>query len=341
MTDYAWPASIIPSASAWRLMANTAAFVSPLTGATRTVGRGGDRWACTLTVNNAGEADRAVLSAWLARLRGQTHRVKLPEHALRRRGSFATGELLVNTTFDTTAGWSSSDTGEIVISADTGAVRSTRVAATVTRAVRHDAAITTTANARYLLRAHAIAGKGTPRWSLRLGTTTGATDIVNSSTFAAEGSGHVATIVSGTTVYASIGDVFTGKVAGDYQLFARPSFARCLIVNGGSQSGSALWVRGALPASTAGLLLMGDFVSVYTSAGWELKQLTQNFDSDASAYGNLVFTPPLRGVPDDDAPVAVHDPYGAFLLVDNTVGWSNVPGRRSSFSVDFVEDIAP
>lgn len=95
MTDYAWPSDIIPSSSAWRLIANTAAFVSPLSGTTRTLARGGDRWAASLQFNNLTADRRARLQAFLARLRGQAHRVVLPDHSYRKRGALA-ANFLVN-----------------------------------------------------------------------------------------------------------------------------------------------------------------------------------------------------------------------------------------------------
>lgn len=95
MTDFTWPSTIIPSSSDWRLISNTAAFASPLNGTTRTLSRGGDRWACTLTFNVMTQDNSAVLRAFLANLRGQTHRVVLPDHAYKKRG-IQTAAILVN-----------------------------------------------------------------------------------------------------------------------------------------------------------------------------------------------------------------------------------------------------
>jgi hypothetical protein len=87
MTDYTWPSTIIPTSSEWRFISNTAAFSSSLSGVTRTLSRGGDRWACTIVCANLYGAQRAVLQAFIARLRGQVHRVVLPDHAYTRRGT--------------------------------------------------------------------------------------------------------------------------------------------------------------------------------------------------------------------------------------------------------------
>lgn len=95
MTDYTWPSTVIPSSTTWSLVANTAAYVSPLAGTTRTLARGGDRWGAMVTCNNLTGATRATLIAFLARLRGQTHRVLLKDHAYKRRGTQA-ADVLVN-----------------------------------------------------------------------------------------------------------------------------------------------------------------------------------------------------------------------------------------------------
>lgn len=95
MTDYTWPTTVIPSSTTWKLIANTAAYVSPLAGTTRTLGRGGDRWGATLTCNNLTGDKRATLTAFLARLCGQTHRVLLKDHAYSRRGT-QSADVLVN-----------------------------------------------------------------------------------------------------------------------------------------------------------------------------------------------------------------------------------------------------
>ena len=89
MTDYTWPSTLIPSASEWRFISNTAAFISPLSGTTRTLGRGGDRWAASLNFNALITDDRATMQAFISRLRGQMHRVVLPDHSYKRRGLLA------------------------------------------------------------------------------------------------------------------------------------------------------------------------------------------------------------------------------------------------------------
>ena len=83
------PVDIIPANAQWRLLTNTSMHVSPLTGKTQTIGRGGERWACTLTYRNLQGGRAALLTAALAALRGTLNRVVLPDHAYVRRGALA------------------------------------------------------------------------------------------------------------------------------------------------------------------------------------------------------------------------------------------------------------
>ena len=83
MTDFTWPATIIPAGCEWQLRANTASFGS------RALARAGDRWACTLSLPVMPREKAHVMRAFLARLRGQAHRVVLPVHAYVRRGALS------------------------------------------------------------------------------------------------------------------------------------------------------------------------------------------------------------------------------------------------------------
>lgn len=87
--------NIIPASSDWRLITSTVMQVSPLTGKTQTINRGGERWAVTLTYRNLQRGPAAVLMATLASLRGQLGRLTLPDHAYQRSGALAV-DLAVN-----------------------------------------------------------------------------------------------------------------------------------------------------------------------------------------------------------------------------------------------------
>ena len=94
MTTFAFP-SIVPSSSTWQLVSNTLRFVSPITGATQTLDRGGERWAATLTFNNLRNDVRAEMTAFVSRLNGLQHRFTLQNHAAPQRGAL-NGTPLVN-----------------------------------------------------------------------------------------------------------------------------------------------------------------------------------------------------------------------------------------------------
>lgn len=94
MSDYTWPSTVTPTSTELRLLANTAAFASPLNGALQTLARGGDRWAMTVVCNNLNATKRAVLQGFLARLRGQAHRVLMHDHSYRKRGTLASNLLV-------------------------------------------------------------------------------------------------------------------------------------------------------------------------------------------------------------------------------------------------------
>lgn len=87
MTTYTFP-SITPNATRTELLSNTSVFISPITGATQTLDRGGERWQMTMTFTNLTGANRADLQAYLAKLNGQQHRLSVPNHAEANRGAF-------------------------------------------------------------------------------------------------------------------------------------------------------------------------------------------------------------------------------------------------------------
>ena len=87
MTTYTFP-SITPNQSTIELQSNTQSFVSPITGATKTVDRGGERWLMKLSFNSLQDANRGTLMAFLAKLNGQQHRVSTYNHAANNQGAF-------------------------------------------------------------------------------------------------------------------------------------------------------------------------------------------------------------------------------------------------------------
>lgn len=87
MTTFAFP-SVVPTSQSWGLRSNTSVYISPYTGATQTIDRGGERWEVTLNFTNLNGAKRAEMQAFITRLNGQQHRFTLQRHANPARGAF-------------------------------------------------------------------------------------------------------------------------------------------------------------------------------------------------------------------------------------------------------------
>ena len=96
MTTYSYPTlSRAPDSMTVDFVSNTASYISPITGATQTIDRGGERLIIRVTYSHLKNADRGILMGFLAKLNGQQHRVNLPYHAINNRGAFG-GTPVVN-----------------------------------------------------------------------------------------------------------------------------------------------------------------------------------------------------------------------------------------------------
>jgi hypothetical protein len=334
MADYYWPQDIVPSTQSWKIIDPTAIFRSPFTSATRRFSRPGLMLGCSVTVRSLNTSQRHRMISLLAALRGRGQSLWLPDFTTVQRGSFPASELLQNTTFPSTNGWTSNN-AEMVLTSDSGRMRLSRTGVVADRVASSPA--TTVTGAKYLFRAGMLGGLGNLRYSLNMGTVAGATDIVAGSTLTAAGMNYVTAAATGTLSFPGIKDFISGRSAGNFQFLDSPSFARCALVNGASQTGNALSIAG-LPVSTVGLLLAGDLVAVYTNQ-WEMKRLTFDLNSDSGGNGYMVFEPPLRISPADQSPIAIWRPTARFLLSDDA-SWDTVPGLFSDFSIDLVEDVS-
>jgi hypothetical protein len=331
--ELCWPADIIPGAVSWRIIDNAAVFNSPLAPADRVYGRPGTRLGCTMQFINPTRATRHRIMGFLAAVNGRYSSVWLSDFGTAIRGTFPAVELLSNTTFDVTTGWTSSN-AELVLSGEGGRMRQSRTAVAANRQV--SSPNTTTSGLAYVWRANLLKGRGAMTYQLRIGTTATGAEIAGSSTFTAAGYQQISGVSSGTTTYAAIQDNISGRAADDFMLLEGASFARCALVSGAGQTGSSLWID-ALPASTNGLLLAGDIVAVYTTR-WEMKRLVFNLNANSSGQGQLIFEPALRTTPSDNAPIAIYMPTGKFMLATDTTGWDTTPGLFSDFSLEWVED---
>lgn len=302
-------------------------------GLTQRVTRTGPRWKLKLTFEKLSQQQRHNLMGFCAAVRGRALAfMYVPRHSTFR-GSFPSGELIGNVGFDDTSGWSAS-TGEIVLYADGNTLRVTRTAVTANRYANYGQLTGLTNGAAYLMRGTMVRGKGNPSWDLRCGSTAGTTTYFSSAQMTEEGRAHASGTIAATSAYASIEDYSAGRAAADYQIFDGISFARCIRVNGASQSGSALNVKN-LPASTDGLLVRGDLVAIYTNQ-WELKRLTAALCSESGGLGYLQFESALRATPADSAAIAVQAPTAKFILASD-VSMRTRPGMYSDATVELME----
>jgi hypothetical protein len=328
MTDYIWPSSIVPNSSEWRLVSNTAAFASPLSGTTRTVGRGGDRWACSFTFNNLSDDNRAILQSFLAQLRGQTNRVYVRDHSYTKRGTFPTSNLVPPIT-QTTA-WT---TGFCTVAASDDTARLTASAHTAGQNPQIQYTTTITNGAAYAARAFFVR-TSTGTASVGPALDDGSTLATSYSTSAGL---KTTLLVAGSTTgnfYAVIDSTGTSTTAGDFVDVSYVSLARCALVSAGSQTGSTLTAY--YTATTYGDLIAGDRIEV----NGEFNMVTDVAGIAPGGAVQIQLARPLRTSPAALTPIIIHDPLCKMLLADQTVGWSNVPGGFSSFTVDFIEDIA-
>jgi hypothetical protein len=105
-----WPPALRITNIERRLIGNAGVSRSPLSGATTTVDRSGDRWAISVTVENmsdrASYAERASAEAFIAAIRNRNARVWIHDPSYAQRGSFSAPELFANADFaNGTTGW--------------------------------------------------------------------------------------------------------------------------------------------------------------------------------------------------------------------------------------------
>lgn len=109
------------------------------------------------------------------------------------------------------------------------------------------------------------------------------------------------------------------------------------VVHGAGQSGCSLATSGWTP-NTPYILLTGDYFSVATLSGPELKIITTDAESDASGRATLTFEPPLRSDPLDGAAITTTEPVCSMRLVDNSQGEMALSNPRyGAFTLELTE----
>lgn len=109
------------------------------------------------------------------------------------------------------------------------------------------------------------------------------------------------------------------------------------LVNGGGQVGSAIATDG-WTASTAGLLLPGDYVGL----SGQLRRVLAQVDSTAAGQATLTLDQPVRISPEDNAPVVMTKPTALFVCTTDkrARGFVQDGARHSGPTLDFMEVFA-
>lgn len=109
------------------------------------------------------------------------------------------------------------------------------------------------------------------------------------------------------------------------------------VVIGTGQTGRSLATSGWTP-STPLILRVGDYFSVPTPSGPELKILTADAASDADGKAMLAFEPPLRGSPVNGAALNISAPVCPMRMLDVDQGELSLNAPYySSWTGEFVE----
>lgn len=87
MTDYTWPSALCAQATSLTWLDASARFVSPLSGAVRSITRAGGRWALTMEWSAADSETAQQIEAFLWRLDGASHRAIVPDYGYVRQGT--------------------------------------------------------------------------------------------------------------------------------------------------------------------------------------------------------------------------------------------------------------
>ena len=120
----------------------------------------------------------------------------------------------------------------------------------------------------------------------------------------------------------------------DHSYTRRGAGGGTLLINGASQSGTALVCDGAT-ANVNNYLRAGDYISFNN----ELHMVVVDANSDASGNVTLSIAPPIRKTPADDTDVDYLTPVSGVFMLAGPASWDTQPGIISSFTIEAVEDV--
>ena len=118
----------------------------------------------------------------------------------------------------------------------------------------------------------------------------------------------------------------------NYGWTRRGSGSGTVLVKGGSQTGTTLLTDGWTAGAT---VKVGDFFQV----GSEMKMIITNATADGSGNMTLTFEPPLRDIPNDNAPINYTAPVVTMMPLGDVAPWTYEAGDVMSFTFDLMENI--
>lgn len=92
------------------------------------------------------------------------------------------------------------------------------------------------------------------------------------------------------------------------------------VVDGASQTGGVLAIRGA-PAGVTGYLLKGDYFQLGTGLTTRLYKVLNDVDTDSAGDASIDIWPDLRISPGDGDTIVVSNPQGLWRLTSNLNTW--------------------
>lgn len=230
MTDLFLPLNPVPNEVEWRMLDNSGVNGAGPWGATQTISRPGNRWACRLTWTNLRNADRHKLMAFVASLAGRANRAWIVDVSANRRGTMSAPELFTNADFSNgTTGWTPSNA---TLTNMGGAIRLTATTSGINVQFYQAAVVTTLIP--YALRSFLRDGSRTAGLSIGRFISNGV-DGADNDYGTARGLGtKVAVPTAGSDgKYPIVFASSSGFTAGDFADVLYTSLARCLLVDNG------------------------------------------------------------------------------------------------------------
>ena len=349
MTDIVWPPGLLPSEMTWSLVRNQQRSRNPYSGTMQRNDRGGDLWSCRLQMPTLAEPDSGLLAAWMDQISRAGNAGLVPVFQ-----NFSRGQSAAAAFAQLQAPWFERDasldwTGQTLLATVYLRNRDLTLYASGSASAGTEARLS---------RSFTVA-QGLPylvTFDIPVQTQPGGYRITDGSTTlvdqraAPPGAGRFMHLVyPGTTTLQVFLYAETGQQAFASSRFTAVSVQRAFIAQTTANAGGTLVnlfgaASAAVPSLTHGV---GQFISVQTSAGWELKRLISDIDMISSStingvsvlhQGRALVEPALRGTVSANAGTVHRDPVCRMILNEAVSAASVQAPLRSGFVFELIED---